>query len=316
MATSSSSCRLSIIIVSYNVQKLLVDAVSSIYRTGFPGVEVIVVDNNSADGSVQAIQSQFPQVRIVENKVNRGFSGANNQGIALAKGEFIFLLNPDTELFPDSIALLLAFLEKTTDAGIVAPRLLNTDGTFQPSCYKFPSLWSELMDVLFLGYLFDLHSPFREADSHTVRATDSASGAALLFHSGLVKQLGYVLDEDLFWSEDLDFCYRVHRKGLKVYYYPEARVVHHLSRSARQNYRIPVINQMLSRVKFFEKHGSKASWFLMLPLYGLQIASRILLFLLLSPFRKVAARKLDAYLYSTRVFWRYFFKGERKPFTG
>ncbi len=131
--------KISIIIVNYNVRELLLKCIQAIYHSSNKNFEIIVVDNNSKDDSTVAVKEKYPNVIVVENKFNAGFSGANNQGMELANGEFILLLNPDTEIAVDALDLLLDYLLRHNECSIVGPQLLNSDGTLQPSIWKSQS---------------------------------------------------------------------------------------------------------------------------------------------------------------------------------
>jgi len=144
---------LSIIIVSYNTKKLTLEAVSSVYEEGSDiEKEVIVVDNNSQDGSTEALRKFLGgqrSFRLIENKDNLGFAKANNQGIRQSKGEYVLLLNSDTIVKKGTLGKLIKFAQSKADAGVVGPRLLNKDGSIQESCFHFPSVRGAILEYWF-----------------------------------------------------------------------------------------------------------------------------------------------------------------------
>ena len=251
---------ISIIIVSWNVKEYLRGCLSSVFKNiqGI-SVEVIVVDNNSSDGSVEMLKQNYPDVKLIGNRNNNGFSKANNQGIEIAQSENILLLNPDTEIKYESLEKMISFLDSQKSCCIVAPKLLNTDGTLQMSCLKFPNLFMIIAEVFYLHHFFD-SKKYLTKKMKSVFETDALSGAALLFKKDTINKIG-MLDENLFWVEDVDFCYRNKISGGVNIYFPEAEIIHHSGQSSKKNYRITISNQLISRLKFFRKHKKYFSFF-------------------------------------------------------
>ena len=230
----------SIVIVSYNGREHLRRCLESLAAHP-PAVEheVIVVDNDSRDGSAPMVASDFPDVHLLRLPRNVGFAAGANKGIKEAKGEAIVLLNPDSEIEADPFAPLLAYLREHEEAGIVAPRLLNPDGSLQLSCRRFPNFSVALFNrYSLLTRLFPRNRYSRQyllSDwrHDSVSEVDWVSGACLMVRRSLLERIG-LLDESYFmYIEDVDLCQRVHRAGYKVVYYPEASVIHHIGRSSR-----------------------------------------------------------------------------------
>lgn len=289
---------ISIIIVSYNVKEFVLSCLASIQKADLRDkAEIILVDNNSSDDTVRAVSASFPLSRVIANDFNAGFSGANNQGIREAKGEYIFLLNPDTEIFNDTLQKLEAFMQADKEVSIAAPRLLNSDGSLQQSAWPAPSAWNIVLETFFLHSLF-MKKYELAADAN--REVYSASGAALFFRKSLVGKIGY-LDENLFWMEDVDFCRRAKEYG-KIMYVPSAKVIHHSGKSSLKNYNTSVSNQLISKLKFFRKYKMRVSYVIGSFFAFLHIVSRILLFLLLSPVSQKARLKFSAYVFTLRKF--------------
>jgi len=217
---------LSIIVVSYNTKKLTLDCIKSVINEGSSlKREIIVVDNGSKDGSSRMIEDYSRQttIRLIKNRTNLGFSRANNQGMKIAKGKYILLLNSDTKVKKEALGKLVKFAEHTPDAGVVGARLLNADGSLQGSCFLFPTIKNAWLQY-FLGKkgLFDKFAPKGKKPVEV----EAIVGAAFLITPTALKEIGLLDERYFFYMEDIDYCRRVFRAGLKVYYLPEAEVFH------------------------------------------------------------------------------------------
>ncbi len=223
-----SELRVSIVIVNYNVKELILTCLRSLFHfhSNHDLFEVIVVDNQSADGSCKAISDEFPQVILIENKVNEGFPKANNQGFSIANGEFIFMLNPDTEFIENSIDKMVSYMDQHTNVSVLGPGLLNTDGSRQQSVWRYPSLKSIFCEFHYLSVLLKQKN-YREKDFTKIFEAESFSGAAIFFRTSVLEKIGN-LDETMFWIEDVEFCYRAVQSNLTCIYFPETKIVHHI----------------------------------------------------------------------------------------
>jgi GT2 family glycosyltransferase len=238
--TRPDAPRVSVVVLSWNTRELLAACLRSL-RTALSEVpgEMVVVDNGSADGSADLVEREFPEVVLVRNEVNQGYAIGNNQGAARARGEYLFLLNSDTELRPGALAALVGFLDAHPGHGACAPRLERSDGTPQPSCKTFPTLWT----AVFYDTCFDRWFPnnrtipryeMRDFDHLSSRDVDQPPAAALLVRRALWEQLGGFDPELWLFYNDVDFCRRMHESGHRIAYLAEARVLHHEGESTRQ----------------------------------------------------------------------------------
>ncbi len=233
---------LSVIIVSFRVRDYLRECLYSA-EAALKEIdsEIIVVDNNSGDGSVDMIDNEFPRIRLIVNELNAGFSAANNQAIRLSKGRFILLLNPDTIVEPDSFSKCLLFMNEKPDAGAIGVRMVNGDGEFLPESKRaFPTPWTAFFKSFGLSYLFPRSAIISRyylplIDSFETSVTEVISGAYMFIRREALDKSG-LLDEDFFmYGEDIDLSYRLQQTGFRNYYYPAITIVHLKGKSTPRN---------------------------------------------------------------------------------
>jgi N-acetylglucosaminyl-diphospho-decaprenol L-rhamnosyltransferase len=232
---TADQIHISIVIVSYNVKDLVLQSLKTLYNF-LPeniSIETILVDNQSVDNTVNEVSNKFPQVIIIANEYNAGFPAANNQAFKIAKGKYIFMLNPDTEFVDDSLSKMYNYIQLNTDVNILAPMLLNTDDSKQLNVWRYPTFWDVFYETHYLNFLLGKKN-YKDKNLDESFEAESFSGAAILFKKDTLSKIG-MLDETMFWIEDIDFCYRAKREGLKLMYYPEAKVKHHIGQSAKSN---------------------------------------------------------------------------------
>jgi GT2 family glycosyltransferase len=249
---------LSIIIVNWNTKQLLLDCISSIESTVRRATyEIIVVDNASTDGSVQAVSAAYPAVRMIVNSRNLGFGPANNIALHQMQGRYAVLLNSDTVLKDAAFDILFDFMEAHLDAGMCGPRLLNADGSHQTSVGTFPSVLSEFASKLLVKIL----APAAYDRAFTVSRTafaepavvDFIIGACMMVRKEAMDEAG-MLDEDyFFFYEEIDWCFRMHRAGWPVYHLPHAEI-YHLGGGSSKNVSLRArAESWRSRYLFFRK---------------------------------------------------------------
>ncbi len=248
---------LSIIIVSWNVRDLLRTCLAALPCDA----EVIVVDNASSDGSAAMVSAEFPAVKLVANSENRGFTGGNNQGLALAHGQYILLLNPDTLVQGDALATLVEYLESHPAAGVVGPQLRYGDGSPQSSRRRFPTLATALLESTPLAWHWPpernrwarrYHLADRPGDVE--QEVDWLVGAALLTRRAVLDKVGGFDEGYFMYSEELDWQKRVKDAGWKIVYLPEAVITHYEGRSSEQVTAARHIRFNTSKVRYFRKH--------------------------------------------------------------
>jgi len=256
---------LSIIIVNWNTKNLLLQCLESVYQTiKRIEMEVFVVDNGSIDGSVVAAKERFPEVKFIQNEINLGFGMANNQALRLAKGRYLLLLNPDTQVKKGAIERLISFMDAHSEAGGAGAQLLNSDESKQNSIANFPSLATELVNKSLLRWLFPKAFPGKERNYPEPIEVDSVIGACMIIRRDAIEQVG-LLDEDYFlFLEETDWCYRMKRAGWKIYHVPQAEIYHFQGKGVEIEKKKARVEYYRSRYHFFKKNRGGLQWFILL----------------------------------------------------
>lgn len=215
------SPEISVIIISYNTREMTLRCLG-VLEKAMEGIsyEVLLVDNASKDGSVDAVRAAFPATRIIANEKNTGFGAANNQAMAIAKGKFFLLLNSDAFPEPDAIRTLLDYMRANPKAGVTGPRTHNADGTLQLSCFRLPSpsyAWREN---------FWLTRGYRRWAHDSVRSVDFVIGACMLVRREVYEKVGGFDETFFMYSEETDWQRRIHDAGWDIIFVPESRITH------------------------------------------------------------------------------------------
>ena len=225
---------LSICIVSQKVRFLLKDCLDSIYQNP-PDVpfEIIVVDNASKDGTIEMLQQDYPAVRWIENPENYGYTRPMNQALKMSVGKYLIQLNPDTLVKPGAFDCLVNFMEAHPEAGICTPKVLNRDGTLQKQCRRSAARpWDAFTYFTGLSKRFPKSRHFAGylmtyLDENEINSVEAVSGSCMVIRRKVIEQIGY-LDELFFaYQEDADFCFRAREAGWKIYYVPQAQIIHY-----------------------------------------------------------------------------------------
>ncbi|WP_420632177.1 glycosyltransferase family 2 protein [Candidatus Leptofilum sp.] len=248
--------KLSIVIVSWNTKDLLEACLNSVYA--YPPdepFEVWVVDNKSKDDTVAMVREKFPQVDLIASEENLGFAGGNNRAIPHCSGDYVLLLNPDTEVKPDALNALVAFMDAHPEAGASGSRLLNADGTLQPSCHPRPTLSREFWRMFYLDKLIPYGSyKMHKWDVTQPREVDVLMGASLLIRKQVLDTVGLLDEEYFMYSEEVDLCYRLQKAGWKLFWVPQSQVVHFWGQSAKQVMTEMFLQLYRAKLRFFRKH--------------------------------------------------------------
>ncbi len=253
--------KLSVILVNWNTCDLTRDALVSIYKeTGAVDFEIIVVDNNSRDGSAEMIKKEFPQVVLIANKDNLGFGKANNQALKIAQGDYLMFLNTDVIVLEGAINKLVNYLDEHTEVMMVGPRLLNKDLTFQHACRRnLPNPVNSFFHLFGLTKLFKNNKAVNEykqynLDPEVTGPAQALSGAAMMFRRQVYTDIGGLDERFFMYGEDLDFCGRVLEKGWKTVYVSDAKIIHFGGQSSGKRRVKSIINFYEAMWLYYKKH--------------------------------------------------------------
>lgn len=219
--------KLSIITVTYNSGDAISTYLENIRRFSPPDSEIILLDNNSTDQTIEIIK-KFPNVKLIEKKENLGFSKGNNLAAHQATGKYILFLNPDCKLLGDCIKEAIKFLDDHAEAGIVAPKLIEKNGQVQPSVRKLPTILGAIKEYyLNIKNSYEAYAP----TTYSPIEVESVVGAAIIIKRELFLLIGGFNEQYFMYYEDLDLCRKVRKQGLKVYYFPECCIEHQVGGS-------------------------------------------------------------------------------------
>lgn len=282
----SANIDISIVIVNYNVKDFLLQALKSIEAARKSlKLEILVVDNNSVDGSVDYLKPLFPNVNFIPLDDNIGFGRANNLAIDIAKGKYLLILNPDTILSEDTLEIMYDYMENNPNCGISGCKVLNPDGTFQLACRRgFPTPWASFAKLFGLQSLFPNSKLFAQYNQtyKSVDETypiDAVIGAFMFCKTDLIKKLNG-FDPDFFmYGEDIDLCYRVKQSGFAIDYVHSTSIIHFKGESTRRSSINEVRHFYQAMEIFARKHYGKSNFFLLFLKTGIFLRSILAYFL-------------------------------------
>lgn len=258
---------LSIVIVTYNDFEKVKACLASIFDSHLGDItfEVIVADNASLTGDVDSLMVGFPQIKIIRLPKNLGMGAGNNRAAKEANGDYLLILNPDTELHTNAIATMLEYLTSNAEAGIIGPKLIYPDGERQISCYRFPNLFMPLFRRTFLGKLLPKYLDnylMTNASLDEIQNVDWLMGSCLMLSMKLFRELKGFDERFFMYFEDTDLCKRISRLKLNVVYLPTATVIHHHGRASAKNHWLwSILSNRMARIhlmsylKYFQKWG-------------------------------------------------------------
>lgn len=284
---------LSIVITSYNSRELLAKCVESIKKSSpiHTKYEIIVSDNGSIDGSVELLKKRFPDVIVIENKENIGFSKAANRGILKSKGKYILILNSDTEVFQGALEEMIDYLEKHPDVGIAAPILVNPDGTFQPTTRKRltrTDLVFGRRSLIILLPFFRKYSAARRIVPDDITEANFVSGGAMFLRRTAIEEVGLFDERFFLYMEDADLCRRMRQAGWKIIINPQIKILHHWEGTSSKLRRKAFLKHHISIYKYFQKY--EPGFFRNLPL-AIALTIHYILWWIYSFFEKNPAPK-------------------------
>lgn len=253
-----------VIIVNFNTKSLLINCLNSLFISLKKFIdkneyEVIVVDNGSSDNSIEAVGKYYPAVRLIRNSDNLGFAKANNQGIRIARGKYILLLNSDTEVDYDTLYNLYKYIEENKQVGVVGCKLVGRDGQIQPSAGFFPSLgkvffWMTFIDDLpYLNHLIKPYHVETKSFYESSKDVDWVTAACIMVRKEAIDNAG-ILDEKIFmYGEEMEWCYRIKKAGYAVAYTSEAETLH-LKGASGSGENAGIIEEFKALSYFYNKH--------------------------------------------------------------
>ncbi len=289
--SSAPAIDMSIVLVCWNNKAYLDPCLKSLFEAGLKcSFDVIVVDNGSTDGSQQMLAEKYPDVKLIQNPGNVGLGKASNQGIEATNGHYVLLLNNDTLVNAAALDMLVEFLDAHPEAGAVAGKLLNPDGTFQSGFAPFSTLTEEFLIATHIGEWLWPGYP-SHGDSKEIRDTGWLSSACLLLRRSALDKVGLLDDSYFIYGDEADLQYRLNKAGWKVYYQPASAIIHFGGRSMDRWKRRKMVYR--GKMLFYQKNYGFLRTFLLRLLLLVMSTLKLLVWLVgyLLPGRREQAKK-------------------------
>jgi GT2 family glycosyltransferase len=291
MSDIKTRSEITVVIVNWNTRDLMLQCVRSIReKTELGNVEIIVVDNASSDGSLEALKNSFSDVIAIGNIENEGYGKAANKGIKRARGKYACLLNTDIELENDCLKIISRLMNEHENTAVVGPKLLNANGSLQLSCRRLPGLWNFFCNSFYLDRLMPFpklfggeHMTWFDHDSQI--EVESLVGAFLAIRVEAFKQVGGFDEQFFMYSEETDFCKMVQDKGWKIEFCPEVRCFHYSGSSSSIDPGRFYKERFISKYRYWKKHMSRLSCITFLFIIFFRQMIKIIMAMLLAPFK-------------------------------
>jgi len=262
MSADDTGARFSVVIVNYNGGAMLSECVHSVLREGAAAEQIIIVDNGSRGDSLASIERDIPGARIIRNVCNAGFARAVNQGLAIAAGDFILLLNNDAQLQPGALRAFAEAFEQIPFLAIAGGQLRYPDGRLQNAIAPLPTLTAELLPRALLKWMFPRRFEGKTATSVPI-PVESIIGACVAVRRSVLPQLGLMDEDYFFFLEETEWCQRARRLGFQVYHVPAARAMHVQGQTANAFRSQARVEFQRSKLTFFKKTQPRAAYLVM-----------------------------------------------------
>lgn len=255
----------SVVIITWKMKDYLERLLRTVYKYSSKNFEMIIIDNNSQDGTIEMVKKDYSDAVLIFNKENKGVAPARNQGLKIAQGKYVFVIDADMEFVEDTMGALFNFMEENPECGFVGSKLIYADGILQLSCKKFPTIKSlfyrrlETFELIKNSKTLIDHT-MADWDHNQVREVDYCIGACQFYRNSVMQEIGYY-DENIFYGpEDIDYCLRVWKAGWKVFYYPFSKIIHHEQRITKKSmFNKITFKHLLGLFYFFKKYNLKLS---------------------------------------------------------
>ncbi len=310
---------ISVIIVNWNTKKLLLECIESLQQeTKKANIEIIVVDNDSSDGSQESVKTSFPNVHLICNKKNVGFAQANNIGIEQSKGRYVCLVNSDIKALDNVLDHLFLYMDSNRSVGAVGPKTVNVDMSVRKNCREIPTLKNAFNESLFFDKIFSNIKSFRGRSmtwfSHDeTRSVEVLSGCFLMVRREVLNTVGLLDDQFFIYGEDVDWCKRICSVGWEIIFYADTKVIHYAGASSAAAPVRYLIERIKSNLYYWQKHHSPFERFSYIIILLMNYSVRLCIWTILFFIKFQKKDKITPMIkgYKARISWLLFNRGRK-----